>query len=301
MVIGGGEGGHLGDAQVGEGLGVGGLVGGGVLDRSHPHDEALTGHEAGHRLLRADGAGVGEGDRGAGEVVGAQLVAANLADDLLVGGQESLEVEGVGVADARHDQRARAVGLLDVHGQAETDVVVTDDRRLSVLALEVRRVHHRHGVGDGADDRVADQVGERDLAAPGAAQVAVDHLTVDLEQAGRHLAEAGGRRYAEAGLHVGDDAGGRATDCLRLGVGGRVSRWCLAVRAPPRGGGRCGRNGGRLGRGGRHDGSGRGDRLGARRAVVGEELLPTGAHRGRVGAELLVDLVDEPFVRPHGR
>jgi hypothetical protein len=86
-------------------------------------------------------------------------------------------------------------------------VLVADDAGLAVGALDVARVHHRHVVGDGPHHGVADEVGEADLAAAGAAQVAVDDLAVDLEQLGRDLAEAGGGGDAEAGLHVGDDAG----------------------------------------------------------------------------------------------
>ena len=43
-----------------------------------------------------------------------------------------MEVEGVGVLDARHQQRAAAVGLLDVDGEAEADVLVADDAGLAV-------------------------------------------------------------------------------------------------------------------------------------------------------------------------
>ena len=74
-------------------------------------------------------------------------------------------------------------------------------------------------VGDGPHDGVADEVGEADLAAPGAAEVAVDDLAVDLEQLGRDVAEAGGGRDGEARLHVRDDAGRRAAE--RLALGGR--------------------------------------------------------------------------------
>ena len=40
--------------------GVGALPLGGVVDGADADDDALAGHEAGHRLLGADGAGVGE-------------------------------------------------------------------------------------------------------------------------------------------------------------------------------------------------------------------------------------------------
>ena len=63
-------------------------------------------------------------DGGALEVVDGELVRLDLADQLLVGGEEAGEVEVVGVADDRHDERAAAVGLLDVDGEAEVDGVV---------------------------------------------------------------------------------------------------------------------------------------------------------------------------------
>ena len=99
----------------------------------------------------------------------ASLLVLDLADEVLVGGEEAGEVERVGVAEHRHDQRAAAVGLLDVDGEAHVDVRVADDARLAVGALDVGVVHRRHGVGDGAHDRVADEVGEADLALAGAA------------------------------------------------------------------------------------------------------------------------------------
>jgi hypothetical protein len=64
------------------------------------------------------------------------------------------------------------------------------------VAGEVRRVHPGHGLADGPDDGEADDVGEADLAAPRAAEVAVDHAPVDLEQLGRHVTEAGGGGHA---------------------------------------------------------------------------------------------------------
>ena len=226
VVVGRGDGHHLRQAEVGESRGVGAGVGGGVVERADADDEALARHEAGHRLHGADGARVGERHGDAGEVVGGQLVGADLADELLVGGEEAGEVEGVGVLDARHEQRAAAVALLDVDGEAEAEVLVADDVGLAVGALGVGGVHHRGGVGDGLHDGVADDVGEADLPGAGAAQVAVDDLAVDLEQLGRDLAERGRRRHREARLHVGDDAGGGAAQrrAGRLGRGRREPR-----------------------------------------------------------------------------
>ena len=127
VVVGGRDRHHLRDAEVGERLGVGALERGGDVEAADADDHALAGHEPGHRLDGADGAGVGEGDGGAGEVVGRELVAADLADQLLVGAPEAPEVQRVGVADHRHEQGAAAVLLLDVDGEAEVDVLVADD------------------------------------------------------------------------------------------------------------------------------------------------------------------------------
>ena len=174
-----------------------------------------------------------------------------------------------------------------------------------------------------ADDGVADDVGEADLAAPGAAQVAVDDPAVDLEQLGRDVAEAGGGGDAEARLHVLDDAGGDARGSPRLG-GLAVALSPPAVRpswrpawrpawrvAWPRGR-RCGarlrrRGVAPLGRPAAPLPAGAGvarrrSRRGRRHvvgvaAVVGEEVAPALAHRARIGEVLLVHLVDEPGVR----
>src|SRR5690606_16178968 len=225
-----------------------------------------------------------------------------------------------GVAVDRNEQGPVAVGLLDVDGQAEADVLVADDAGLAVLALDEGGGHLGHGVGDGPDDRVADDVGEADLPTPGAFQVAVDDPAVDLEQLGRHVAEARGRRHAEAGLHVGHDAGGGAPERLAgllatvrrgRGAGGgrgpgcsggcrrRRGRGSRGGRRRCRGGGLAARCGGRRCRGGRRLAVGRRGRTGrvvALAAVVGEELLPALAHRARVLEVLLVHLVHEPGV-----
>ena len=170
VVVGRGDHDDLRHAEVGEGGGIGAVVRGRVVDRADADDGALAGHEPRHRLLRADRAGVGEADGGAAEVVGRELVRAHLADEVLVRAPEATEVEGVGALDHRHQQRARPVGLLEVDGDAEPDVLVMDDLRLAVLALDERAVHHRHGVGDGPHDGVPDEVGEAHLAAAGAAR-----------------------------------------------------------------------------------------------------------------------------------
>ena len=64
----------LADRQPGQRLGGRALVLGGVLHRADADDRALPGHQPRDRVDGADGAGVGEADRGADEVVGGELV-----------------------------------------------------------------------------------------------------------------------------------------------------------------------------------------------------------------------------------
>ena len=313
VVVGGADRHGLADAEVGDGARVGGGKARRVRERTHADDDSLARHEARDGTLGADGARVGERDGDAGEVVGRELVVVGLADDLVVGGDEGLEVHLIGALDGGHDQAAAAVLLLHVDREAEVDRTLAKDAGLAVGTGDVRVVHLRQVVGDGADDGVTDDVGEADLAATRATEVAVDDGTVDLEQAGGHLAETRRRGDGERLLHVLDDARADAADRVadrgRCGRGGR-RRGCCATGAVGRCGGR--RRGSDRGRGavrrtvavgddGRVDAVGRqrgDDRTG--RSVVGEEFLPRDAHRVRVGEVLLVHLVDQPGVRSEG-
>ena len=92
VVVGGGEGHRLADAQVGEGTGVGGLEPGREPEGPHADDESLPGHEPGDRLDGAQRARVGQRDGRAGEVIGGDLVGVDLAHQLLVGAHEAAEV-----------------------------------------------------------------------------------------------------------------------------------------------------------------------------------------------------------------
>ena len=178
-------------------------------------DDPLFDHNSvgtAHGSDRADPAGVGEADVRALEVLDGQLVGVDLADDLLVRGEEPVEVECVALADDRDEQGAAAVGLLLVDRQAHVDVRILDEARLAVVAQHVGVLHRRDRVGDRPDDRIPDQVREADLGLAGAGAEAVDHLAVDLEQFGRHVAEAGGRGNCEAGFHVASDGGAGSTD-----------------------------------------------------------------------------------------
>ena len=118
---------HLRHAELGERRGIGPLIRRRIVEGADADDRALARHQARHRLNGADRAGVGEADGGAGEVVGRDLVRAHLADELFVRAPERTEVERVRISDHRDEQRARAVALLEVDGDAEPDVLVAHD------------------------------------------------------------------------------------------------------------------------------------------------------------------------------
>ena len=321
VVVGRGEGHRLADAQIGEGTGIGGLEPRREAEGPDADDQALPGHQPGYRLHGAQGPGIGQGHGGAGEVVGCDLVGVDLAHQLLVGPDEGAEIQGVGILDARHEERPGARGLLHVDGQTQAHVAVADHpgRALPVGVVHEGGVHGREG-DQPLDHGVADQVGEADLPAGGPEQLVVHDDPVDLEQLGRRHPHAGRRGHPEGRLHVGHDPAGRTPeggDRLELGTrrrGGGADR--RRSGGGSRGGGeRCGRGrhgcrggGSRRCRTGRRHGQGRvgADRRAAGgrgrrrrragRAVVGEELAPRGGDRRGVVQEPVVHVLDQPGV-----
>ena len=122
-------------------------------------------------------------------------------------------------------------------------------RGLALLRDSERVVHLGHRL-ECLDDGVADQVGERHLAAARPLQMVVDHGAVVEQQLDRHGPHAGGRRDGERRLHVGDHAGSGPPQGRGLGLGRIVRRHHdLGQRHRRRGGGqdpltlRCGRGG----------------------------------------------------------
>ncbi len=91
-----------------------------------------------------------------------------------------------------------------------------DRVRLAVHLGEVP-VHVRELL-DRLHQRVADQVGERDLAAAGALEVVVDDDPVVDHQLGRDGPHAGRGRHFQRGRHVLDHCGRRAAQHLNLGA-----------------------------------------------------------------------------------
>ena len=180
-----------------------------IGDRAGGHDRALAHHQTRHRGDGADPAGVGERDVAAGEVVGGERVGPRLLHQRVVGVQELGEAHASGVADDRHHQRAGAVLLLHVHGQAEVDGAVVMAVGLAVDLLEVVG-HHRHVPGGDLGDGVGDQVGEGDPLAP-----VLELLAPLVERGHGQGAERGGRRDRAALVHVAGQRGAAALDELR--------------------------------------------------------------------------------------
>ncbi len=316
VVVGGGEGHGLADAELGHRTGVGGLEARRVGEGSDPDDDPLSRHQPRHRLDRPERAGVGEGHRRPVEVVGGDAVGVDLAHQLLVGGHESPEVQRVGVGDARDEQGAAAVRLLHVDGQTEAHVAV---RHHAGRPLAVG-IGHERGVEGGhrtqpLDHRVADEVGEADLGAGGAEQLVVDDGAVDLEELGRHDPDARGGgdaratppcwpppgRRRPAAAAPGRDRRRRPAGRDRPSVQGWSRRAPVtgvrARRAPERRELRAAV--GRRRRAGWQRQAGR-CRGRAGRTVVGEEFAPRVGHRGRVGEIALVHVLDQPGIGPEG-
>ena len=245
----------------------------------------------------ANGAGIGETDRGADEVIDTEFVVACSADEIFVRRVEHREVHCVGRLDARNHERARAIRFLKIYRKTEVDMRGSDHGGLAVDLGE--RVVHRWLRCDCLDDRKTDDVGERHLAATSTREMAIDHVAIVGEEFGGHRAHAGGSWHTEAGFHVVYE-----TCCRTTHDRGRCLYWCgcrrgdgcsscRRSRCSYRGGGRCGCR----------CGCGRGSFRRNRRIawdVVCEEVPPRRIHAVAIGEELLVDLVYEPFIGSEG-
>jgi hypothetical protein len=207
----------LGDAEAGDLLRRHGEELRRVPDASDGEDEALALHQARHAHHSPDHAGVRERDGGPLEVRDLELPVAGAADDVVVGAEELGEGQAPGVLHARHHERALPVLALDVDGEAEVDPGGLDALgRALVVAAE--RVVHRGEVLERLDERVRDEVGERDLLAADGALVVVDEAAVLGHELDRDLPRGRRRGDLEARLHVVHDAGGGPAERLELGA-----------------------------------------------------------------------------------
>ena len=132
---------ELADAELGQHLGVRGLVLGGISDRTGPDDQALALHKARHGLRCAYRSGVREGHRRVGEILEFEIVVTNSSNQVLVGIEEALEVELIRVLDIRNQQDA-VPGPLDVDRQTKVDALVMHRVR-GPVDLGVARSHCR--------------------------------------------------------------------------------------------------------------------------------------------------------------
>ena len=199
-----------------------------VSDRARRDDRALADHQPRNRGDRADPAGVRQGHVRADQVIGGQRVRARPVDEIVVGREEVLERQTSGVADHGDHQRAAAVLLLDVNGEAEIDGSVVDAMGRAV-ALEEVMGHDRQVLGRDAGDRVCDQVRERDLEAR-----VLELAAARVERRHGQRAERGRGRDLTALVHVLREHRRAAADPDRSGRGGggrrRRGRPVAAVR-----------------------------------------------------------------------
>ena len=224
VVVGAGQRGDLADAVLGEGLVAHPGVGRRVLHRADADDRALPGHQARDGVHRADAARVGQRDRGAGVVVHGQLVAAGAPDHVLVRLPELPEVHLLAVLDGRHDQRAGAVLLGQVDGDAEVDVLRA---RPGPACRRPRR-------------RSCSSPGGRRTARTSAQPIRWVKLTLPPRPRARWLLitmrlstsslagtarTRGGGGHLQRGVHVLHDLGGDAAQRGDLGAGRAPCRW----------------------------------------------------------------------------
>ncbi len=133
---------------------------------------------------------------------------------------------------AGHHQVAAAVRLGQVDGDAEVDVLRDDQRRLAVDLGE--GVVHLRVRGQRPDHRVANEVGEADLAAAAPGEVVVDHDAV-VRRAASPAPRGRWSRWAPASeaSMFWHDLGGHAAE--RGGAGAGRRRRCLGGRLRGRG------------------------------------------------------------------
>ncbi len=224
---------HARDAEQPQRLFVRAREAGRIADRAGREDRALPEHEARHRRDRADAAGVGQRERCALQIAGGQLAVARRGDEFFVARAKRGEVERIGVADHRHEQRARAVLALGVDREPQMDAGLEARGRAGIVAPE--RVRDERHLLRRANQRVGDHVRKRDaFGASGGAHRAVELFAPRVEHVDLHGAEARGGWNREARLHVTGERGRGTLEPRQRGAGrnGRHRRSRRGGRAP---------------------------------------------------------------------
>ena len=142
VVVGGSDRHDLGNPDLGQLAQVGALPFGRVVDRPDTDDRPLAGHQPWDRLHRAQRPRVGEGHRRPGEIGDLHLPGTHLADEIFVSGPKTAEIEGLGLLDHGHHQRPAPVRALQVHSQAQVDVVGAENGRGGGRAVPAGRPGH---------------------------------------------------------------------------------------------------------------------------------------------------------------
>ena len=182
MVVRRGQGDDLADGVAGLDLFAGAAVFGWVVERADTDDGCLALGETWYGVDGSEAARVGQGDRGSGVVFRGELAFAAALDDVFVGFPEGRERHVLGALDVRYNEQTRTVRAWQVDCDTEVDLCVVHCDWLAVFFV-VADVHRRVELECSAD-RVADEVGEGDLAAACTTQVVVDHDAVVDQQLG---------------------------------------------------------------------------------------------------------------------
>ena len=181
-----------------------------VFQCASADDAGLALHQTRHRMLGADTAGVRERDSVPGIVIGSELPFAGPANDIFITCEELGETKGLSSLDSWNHEASGAIGFRDIDRDAEVDVSGVDRNRLAIDFV----------VGDvltgklleSLDHGPRNEVGERDLAPAGSAQVVVNHDAVIDHQLRRNGPDAGGGGDLEALVHVGGQCLGHALE-----------------------------------------------------------------------------------------
>ena len=171
VVVGRGEGHDFTNAELGESARISSFESRGPIERTHAKNCPLTRHESRYRLNGSQRAWIGERHGCSHEVVGTKSVRVDLSNQCLVREEELSEVKRVGVTNYRHQQSVRAIRLLDVDRETETDVFVMTHtgRALLVNGFHERGVH-RFDLPEAFHDGVGNEMRKGHLGAARARQ-----------------------------------------------------------------------------------------------------------------------------------
>ena len=196
-----------------------------VIHGTDTDNRALALGQARDGVTSADAARVGQGNGDTLEVLTGQLAVASTNDDVLVGVDELLEGQGLTLTDSGNYERTRAVLSRHINGQAEVNVFRGNQNWLAVNHLVV--VVHVRVEHDSLHHGVTNDVGEGNLAAAGACQMIVNQGAVFKHQTCRHIANRRSSRHLQGDIHVLSDSPCDALQRLLAGFNSRNLGCCI--------------------------------------------------------------------------